>query len=44
MPYWKAVDGSGNIYVADIHYIQMEWYLNQLKLGITEIDRITTEN
>jgi len=26
------------------HYIQMEWYLNQLKLAITEIDRITTEN
>jgi len=26
------------------HYIQMEWYLNQLKLAITKIDSITTEN
>ncbi len=26
------------------HYIQMEWYVNQLKLAITEIDRITSEN
>jgi hypothetical protein len=26
------------------HYIQMEWYLNQLKLAITDINGITTEN
>jgi len=26
------------------HYIQMEWYQNQLKLAITEIDKIIAEN
>jgi len=26
------------------HYVQMDWYLNQLKLAISEIDSITTEN
>jgi cell division septum initiation protein DivIVA len=26
------------------HYVQMEGYVNQLKLALTEIDRITSEN
>jgi Family of unknown function (DUF6090) len=25
------------------HYVQMEWYLNQLKLAVTEIDKIIAE-
>jgi hypothetical protein len=25
------------------HYVQIEWYLNQLKLATTEIDKIIAE-